>query len=261
MRTNKRRHGDARQQRRVMTDSQANSKGRESGTAVVVGIALATILAHLATGWRYGFDRDELMALEDARHLAWGYVQYPPMTAFFGWVALKLFGTSLGGFRFFAALVQALALLLVGMMAEALGGEKWAQTTAALAGVPFCLGAGALMQYISFDYVCWVVVAWGMVKVAAEEVNLRFRSRLARGEWLGASENTAAAERRNTKFETRNTTEGGVWWVVVGAGGVGGGRGWGSWGSYGGGCGGGGVVVGCWRRRYDAICGAGGCGR
>ena len=190
----------------------------KSGMAAVLGIAAATVLVHLAVGWRYGFDRDELMALEDARHLAWGYVQYPPMTAFFGWVALKLFGTSLGGFRFFAALVQALALLLVGMMAEELGGEKWAQTTAALAGVPFCLGAGALMQYISFDYVCWVVVAWGMVKVAAEEVNLRFRSRLARGEWLGASENTAAAERRNTKFETRNTTEGGVWWVVVGAG-------------------------------------------
>ena len=41
---------------------------------------------------------------------------------------------------------------------------------ATLAGVPFCLGAGALMQYISFDYVCWVVVAWGMVKLVTEEV-------------------------------------------------------------------------------------------
>ena len=177
----------------------------KSGMAAVLGIAAATVLVHLAVGWRYGFDRDELMALEDARHLAWGYVQYPPMTAFFGWVALKLFGTSLGGFRFFAALVQALALLLVGMMAEELGGEKWAQTTAALAGVPFCLGAGALMQYISFDYVCWVVVAWGMVKVAAEEVNLRFRSRLARGEWLGASENTPAAERWKTSTSAIST--------------------------------------------------------
>src|SRR5215475_984515 len=137
-----------------------------SGTAVVVWIAVGTVVVHLATGWRYGFDRDELMALEDARHLAWGYVQYPPMTAFFGRVALTLFGTSLIGFRFFAALAQALAVVLTGAMAQAMGGQKWAQVTAALAAVPFCLGGGALMQYISFDYLCWVLVASAMVKLA-----------------------------------------------------------------------------------------------
>jgi hypothetical protein len=133
--------------------------------AGVVGIAVGTVVVHLATGWRYGFDRDELMALEDARHLAWGYVQYPPMTAFFGWVALKLFGTSLVGFRFFAGLVQAAALVLTGLMARQLGGGRFAQITGVLAGVPFCLGGGALMQYISFDYVCWVLVAWAVVRL------------------------------------------------------------------------------------------------
>ena len=133
---------------------------------MVVWIAVGTVVVHLATGWRYGFDRDELMALEDARHLAWGYVQYPPMTAFFGRVALELFGTSLVGFRLFAAVAQALAVVLTGLMAKEIcerggeaqgtGGGRWAMVVAALAGVPFCLGAGALMQYISFDYVCWV---------------------------------------------------------------------------------------------------------
>ncbi|MGB7434526.1 MAG: glycosyltransferase family 39 protein [Candidatus Acidiferrum sp.] len=136
-----------------------------SGTAMVVYIAAGTIFLHLATGWRYGFDRDELMALEDARHLAWGYVQYPPMTPFFGRLALSLFGTSLLGFRFFAGVVQAVALVLTGLMAKELGGGKWAQAVATLAGVPFCLGAGALMQYISFDYVCWVLVAYCMIRL------------------------------------------------------------------------------------------------
>jgi 4-amino-4-deoxy-L-arabinose transferase-like glycosyltransferase len=137
------------------------------GTAIVVWIALGTVLVHWATGWRYGFDRDELMALDDARHLAWGYVQYPPMTAFFGWVALGLFGTSLVGFRFFAAVAMALAVALTGLMAKEMGGGKWAQVVAAMAAVPFCLGAGALMQYISFDYVCWAVVAWCVTRVAS----------------------------------------------------------------------------------------------
>jgi len=137
----------------------------KSGTAIVTGIAAGTVAAHVATGARYGFDRDELMLLEDARHLAWGYVAYPPMTAFFGRVALELFGASLVGFRFFAAVVQAAALVLTGLMAKEMGGGRWAQVVAALAGVPFCLGAGALMQYISFDYVCWVLVAYGVVRL------------------------------------------------------------------------------------------------
>jgi 4-amino-4-deoxy-L-arabinose transferase-like glycosyltransferase len=134
-----------------------------NGTAIVAGIAVGTVVMHLVTGGRYGFDRDELMALEDARHLAWGYVTYPPMTAFFGRAALMMFGTSLTGFRFFAGVAQAVALVLTGLMAKELGGGRWAQVVAAMAGVPFCLGGGALMSYISFDYVCWVVVAYCMV--------------------------------------------------------------------------------------------------
>ena len=90
----------------------------KSGTAIVAGIAAGTVAVHVATGARYGFDRDELMLLEDARHLAWGFVAYPPMTAFFGRVALELFGVSLVGFRFFAAVVQAAALVLTGLMAS-----------------------------------------------------------------------------------------------------------------------------------------------
>jgi 4-amino-4-deoxy-L-arabinose transferase-like glycosyltransferase len=160
--------------------------------AIVWMIAMGTVVVHAATGWRYGFNRDELMALEDARYLAWGYVQYPPMTAFFGRIALTLFGTSLVGFRFFASLAQALALVLTGLLAKELGGGKWAQVVAALAGVPFCLGGGALMQYISFDYVCWVGVAYCMVRV------------------LSGS--------RNQSSKTENAEDGVRWWIGVGAG-------------------------------------------
>jgi Dolichyl-phosphate-mannose-protein mannosyltransferase len=153
----------------VSTPPKSNGKWWSTGTALAAWIALGTVLVHLATGWRYGFDRDELMALDDARHLAWGYVQYPPMTAFLGRIALQLFGTSLVGFRLFAALAQAIALVLTGLMAKELGGGKWAQVVATLAGVPFCLGAGALMQYISFDYVWWVWVSYCVLRVVKDE--------------------------------------------------------------------------------------------
>ena len=39
-------------------------------TALLVAVALATVAVHILTGGRYGFHRDELATLEDARHLA-----------------------------------------------------------------------------------------------------------------------------------------------------------------------------------------------
>src|ERR1700751_4290044 len=79
---------------------------------LVTSLAVSTVLVHVLTGGRYGFQRDELATLEDARHLAWGYVAYPPVTPFFGRLSLVLFGTSLTGFRFFAALADAIAIVL-----------------------------------------------------------------------------------------------------------------------------------------------------
>src|ERR1043165_4735704 len=99
--------------------------------SVLVCLALATVVVHVLTGGRYGFHRDELAALDDARHLAWGYVAYPPVTPFFGRISLKLFGTSLTGFRFFAAVSAAVAVVLTGRMARELGGKAGAQALAA----------------------------------------------------------------------------------------------------------------------------------
>src|SRR5256885_895267 len=123
-----------------------------SDTAVLSYLAAATVIIHLVTGGRYGFHRDELATLDDARHLAWGYVAYPPLTPFFGRLSLTLFGTSLAGFRFFAALAHAVAVVLTGLMARELGGRRGAQLVAAAAAIPFCLVSGALMQYVAFDY-------------------------------------------------------------------------------------------------------------
>jgi hypothetical protein len=128
--------------------------------AILVYLAMATVIVHVLTGGLYGFQRDELATLEDARHLAWGYVAYPPVTPFFGRISLELFGTSLTGFRFFAAIAEAAAVVLTGLMARELGGNRWAQLVAATAAVPFCLAGGALMQYVSFDYLSWVLTAY-----------------------------------------------------------------------------------------------------
>jgi len=83
-----------------------------SNTALLIYMALGTVVLHAIVGNRYGFHADELATVEDARHLAWGYPAYPPVTPFFGRIALILFGASLIGFRFFASLAHALTVVL-----------------------------------------------------------------------------------------------------------------------------------------------------
>jgi 4-amino-4-deoxy-L-arabinose transferase-like glycosyltransferase len=91
------------------------------------------------------------------------------VTPFFGRLSLILLGTSLAGFRFFAALAQAIAVVLTGLMARELGGRRGAQLIAAAAALPFCMAAGALMQYVSFDYLFWVLTAYFVVRLLNSE--------------------------------------------------------------------------------------------
>src|SRR5271157_813425 len=94
-------------------------------------IAAAVMLLHLLTNGRYGFHRDELQFLSDARHLDWGFVAYPPMTPFLERIGLGLFGLSMIGLRLFSVLAQAAAIVITGLMARELGGKWLAQATAA----------------------------------------------------------------------------------------------------------------------------------
>jgi len=138
-------------------------------TAILVYVAALTVVVHWITGHQYGFHRDELATLEDARHLDWGFVAYPPVAPFFARLSLMLFGTSLAGFRFFAAVAEAIAVVLTGLMAREMGGRRGAQFVAAAAAIPFCLAGGALMQYVSFDYLFWVLTAYFVVKLLNTE--------------------------------------------------------------------------------------------
>ena len=137
-----------------------------NNNALLAGLALGSIVLHVLTNGNYGFHRDELATLYDGRGMAWGYVAYPPMTPFLGHVSVGgPFGTSLNGFRFFSALANGLSIFFTGLMARELGGGWHAQSLAALATMPFCLGAGAIMHYISFDYLFWVMTVYFFIRL------------------------------------------------------------------------------------------------
>lgn len=134
---------------------------------LLLTLALARLALHSLTNSQYGFHRDELGMLDDARYLDWGYVSYPPFTPFIARVALVLFGPSLVGLRFFSALAQSIAMVATGLMTRELGGRCWAQVIAALAAAvaPMSVCMGTMFQYVAFDYLWWVLAAWFVIRL------------------------------------------------------------------------------------------------
>src|ERR1700731_2918196 len=86
--------------------------GSRADVLTLAGIAVMVAVIHLLTNNRYGFHRDELQFLSDARHLDWGYVSYPPFTPFIEHIGLSLFGLSLVGLRLFSVIAQALVIYI-----------------------------------------------------------------------------------------------------------------------------------------------------
>ncbi|HET9587197.1 MAG TPA: glycosyltransferase family 39 protein [Anaerolineales bacterium] len=138
---------------------------------LLIFLALGKFVLHLLTNDQYGFHRDELATLADARSLAWGYVAYPPLTPLLARIQLELFGTSLVGFRILSSLAQSIAMVIAGLMARELGGSRRAQVLAAIAVAiaPMSLISGALFQYVSFDYLWWVLIAYFMIRLLKSE--------------------------------------------------------------------------------------------
>lgn len=140
---------------------------------ILPAVAVATTIAavHLVTNGRYGFHRDELQVLSDARHLDWGFVVYPPFTPVIERIAMALFGLSIRGLRVFSVVAQFVVVMISADMARQLGGRRLAQFTTALAVAlaPLALFEGTEFQYTSFDYLWWVLAAYFAVRLLKSE--------------------------------------------------------------------------------------------
>jgi len=153
--------------RRFRLYGKTNADFFRSDPGLLVVVAVARLILHVATNGQYGFHRDELQTLDDARHLDWGFVAYPPITPLIGRLELLLFGPSLIGFRFFAAVAVSAIMVLTGLIAKELGGKRHVQLLAAVAaGIsPVSLAQGAVFQYVSFDYFWGVATTYLLVRV------------------------------------------------------------------------------------------------
>jgi Dolichyl-phosphate-mannose-protein mannosyltransferase len=121
-----------------MSDAPATStKNSPPPFLVPAVIAAVYFLAHMATATRYGYFRDALYYLACSEHLAWGYVDQPPLIVFIAWVARHTLGVSLPGLLFWPALAGALRIILTAALARELGANEFGGALAAvLAATP-----------------------------------------------------------------------------------------------------------------------------
>jgi hypothetical protein len=139
---------------------------RSPGGPLVAIVAVKVGLT-LLTDDRYGYHRDELYYSVSAHHLAFGYVDFPPVTPAIARLAQATFGSSLVGLRAPALAAGVAVVLLTAAMAKQLGGCPRAQWIAALtvAACAFFLAANGLFQTVSFDTLAWALALYALTRI------------------------------------------------------------------------------------------------
>jgi 4-amino-4-deoxy-L-arabinose transferase-like glycosyltransferase len=134
---------------------------------VVVWLAAIKMAVHVYAGHNYGYFVDELYYLACGRHLAWGYVDQPPLIALAAAVTRVLIGESLQAIRLLPAVAGGALVLLTGLIARELGGRRFAQGIAALAVLvsPGILATDSLFSMNAFEPLFWMGCAYIVIRV------------------------------------------------------------------------------------------------
>ncbi len=151
------------------TESPRPFAWRAIGLIVVAKLALNAYASP-----RYGWHRDELYYADAGRHLAFGFVDFPPVTPLVAAAARAVGGDGLVALRAAASLAGAGVLIVVGLLCRELGGSRRAQTVAALATVPALLATNAMFQTVSFDQLTSVLLVWTVVRVLDQPSTARW---------------------------------------------------------------------------------------
>ncbi len=138
-----------------------------SATALLLGLAIAKLLLQFAGINHYGFFRDELYYMACGEHLAWGYVDQPPLIALIAWFARHVFGHSIFGLRLLPAIAGAAVVFLTGVFSGELGGGRFAQLLSATAILlaPAYLAFDSFFSMNAFEPLFWLVCALMAVRI------------------------------------------------------------------------------------------------
>lgn len=115
--------------------------------------------------------RDEFLYLAEGHHMAWGYMEVPPLLSVFAWLT-NLFGAGMFWIKIWPALFGALTFLLVGKTILSLGGKAFALI---LGWLPFMLD-GYMRLFFLFqpnflEVFFWTAIAFSMIRYIQTKQN------------------------------------------------------------------------------------------
>ena len=144
----------------------AAQEPRFARDALFAAPLLATAF-HLATAGRWGFFRDELYYLANADHLAFGYVEHPPLIGWLTALFRAILGDSLVAVRVLPALCAGGTIAFAVAIAAELGGRRRAQWLAATLVflMPHFVGTFGFLSMNATDNLLWAAALWLFVRL------------------------------------------------------------------------------------------------
>jgi hypothetical protein len=145
-----------------------------SGSTPTSGIALIAASAfavEMAVSARYGYVRDELYFLAAGHHLAFGYVDQPPLTPLLARITSAATANTLAGFRVLPALALAALVVATAAMSRMLGAGRTGQLLAALAAATCGEYLGTMHELTTTtpDFVFWAVTILLVMRLLASQ--------------------------------------------------------------------------------------------
>ena len=134
-------------------------------------VLLKIIIPYLLQSHYYEPHRDELFYLAEGHHLAWGFMEVPPLLSVFAYLT-SLLGGSIFWIKFWPSLFGAATFLVTGKIVQSLGGRKMAIF---LLFLPFVLGVYLrlffLFQPNPPEVFFWTLMAFGLIRFIETDKN------------------------------------------------------------------------------------------
>jgi hypothetical protein len=120
----------------------------------------------------YQPQRDEFLYLAEGHHLAWGFMEIPPLLSVFAWIS-NLFGESIFWLKFWPSLFGALTYILVGKIILSFGGKVFALFIGLL---PFIFGVYLRVHFLFqpnfLEIFFWTMIGYSIIRFIQTGKNL-----------------------------------------------------------------------------------------
>ena len=142
-------------------------EARTGEWALLGGLSFVVFAAHMLVSGRYGYFVDELYYIACSKHLAWGYVDQPPLIAVITWLERVTLGESLAALHFLPAVAAGLRVLITGLIAREMGARRFGVVLACVCVMtaPMYLGLDSLLTMNVFESLFWMGAALIALKI------------------------------------------------------------------------------------------------